>query len=234
VGDLIADLKRDLRWSRLLLGLPPRVALFLWRARRLARRSDDVFSLRSVTRPDDLRRLLRLAAGRRSVVELGTATGWTAIALALADSRRHLVSYDTVSRNTHDYLSLVPHSTRARIEFVTASGADGPSDAVRVDLLYIDSSHDRDETVAEVRAWQPVLAPDGLIVFDDYTHPDFPGVREAIAMLGLAGEQSGTLYVHRLGAVLSQHPRQAEPWKDAAVGKPRDGGDALAGKGQHE
>jgi SAM-dependent methyltransferase len=196
---LTSDLTRDLRWSRLLLGLPPRVALFLWRARRLARRNDDVFSLRSVTRPDDLRRVLRLADGRRSVVELGTATGWTAISLALADRRRRVLSYDPVARNTGDYIRLVPRVTPERIEFVTAPGSQGPTTTAHVDLLYIDSSHERDATVAEVRAWQPVLAPDGLIVFDDYTHPDFPGVREAIATLGLSGEQAGTLYVHRAG-----------------------------------
>jgi predicted O-methyltransferase YrrM len=188
-----------MRWSRLLLGLPPRVALFLWRARRRASRNADVFSLRSVTRPDDLRRVLRLAAGRTSVVELGTATGWTSIALALADRRRRVISYDPTARNTDDYMRLAPHATLERIEFVSAPGSEGPGNAASVDFLYIDSSHDRDETVAEVRAWQPVLAPDALIVFDDYIHPDFPGVKEAIATLGLAGEQAGTLYVHRVG-----------------------------------
>ena len=35
-----------------------------------------------------------------------------------------------------------------------------------------------------------------MIVFDDYTHPDFPGVREAVTELGLQGEQRGTLFVH--------------------------------------
>jgi Methyltransferase domain len=54
-----------------------------------------------------------------------------------------------------------------------------------VDLLYIDSSHDRLETVAEVLAWRPVLRPRSLIVFDDFRHPDFPGAHEAIAELKL-------------------------------------------------
>jgi predicted O-methyltransferase YrrM len=193
-------LTRDLRWSRLLLGLPPRVALFMWRARRLARRNDDVFSLRSITRPDDLRRLLRLAEGSETVVELGTATGWTAIALALADHRRHVVSYDILARNTGDYVKLVPRRTRERIDFVNAPGSDRPGNAAPVDFLYIDSSHDRDETISEVCAWQPVLSAGATIVFDDYIHPDFPGVREAIAELGLPGEQAGSLYVHRTAA----------------------------------
>jgi predicted O-methyltransferase YrrM len=209
---------RDLRWNRRLLGLPPRVAVFLWRARRLAHRNNDVFSLRSVTRPDDLRRILRLAEGRESVVELGTATGWTAIALALGAHRRQIVSYDPIPRNTDDYMKLVPRAARERIDFVTAPGSDGPRSAIRVDLLYIDSSHDRDETVAEVRAWQPVLAPGGLIVFDDYTHPDYPGVREAITQLGLSGEETGTLYVHRADCDVGAQGRGATASVAGAIG----------------
>ena len=54
------------------------------------------------------------------------------------------------------------------------------------------------QTVAEVRAWRPVLGPGAVIVFDDYTHPDFPGVGEAVAELGLSGDQRGTLFVHHV------------------------------------
>ena len=70
----------------------------------------------------------------------------------------------------------------------------------RIELLYIDSSHDRAETIAEVRAWQGALAPGALIVFDDYTHPDYPGVREAVDELGLRGETAGTLHVVTVAA----------------------------------
>jgi hypothetical protein len=42
-----------------------------------------------------------------------------------------------------------------------------------------------------------VLAPGAPIVFDDYGHPDYPGVAEAVAELGLTGELRGTLFVHR-------------------------------------
>jgi hypothetical protein len=37
------------------------------------------------------------------------------------------------------------------------------------------------------------------VVFDDFDHPDYPGVTEAIADLGLAGEPAGTLFVARAG-----------------------------------
>lgn len=187
----------ELRGAARLRVLPPRVAWFHWRAHRLASRRRDLFTLRSATRPADLRVLLELARGRRRVVELGTATGWTAVSLALADPWREVVTYDILAREPReDYLRLANNQTRRRIEMVTEPGSSGPRDERPVDLLYIDSSHDRAETIAEVLAWRPVLLPGAMIVFDDFTHPEYPGVREAISELGLDGERRGTLYVH--------------------------------------
>src|SRR5205807_4816552 len=85
--------KRRLRFLWALRVLPPRVALFQWRAMRLALRTEDGFSVVSRTRPENLRVLLSASRGRRRVVELGTGTAWTSISLLLADKRRELVSY---------------------------------------------------------------------------------------------------------------------------------------------
>lgn len=189
----------DARFAAGAARLPPRVARFQVRARRLARRTDDVFSLTSVTRPGDLHTLLTVARGRGRVVELGTATGWTSISLALADPRRTVLSCDVVERDQPQrYLGLVPADVRARIELAIRSGSEGPVDDAPVDLLYIDSSHERGQTVDEVRSWRSVLRPGAVIVFDDYSHPGFPGVREAVAELGLAGDRHGTLFVHHV------------------------------------
>ncbi len=187
----------EARWHARLLVLPPRVAVFQARARRLAWRTGDLFSITSVTRPADLRALLALASGRRRVVELGTATGWTAISLALADPARTVTSLDVVSRQApHRYLQLVDGSVRRRVELEIRDGAQGPRDMTPVELLYIDSSHERETTIAEVLAWRPVLAPGAAVAFDDYANPNFPGVREAIAELGLTGEARGSMFVH--------------------------------------
>jgi predicted O-methyltransferase YrrM len=162
----------------------------------LAHRQSDRFSLTSVTRPGDLRTLLSLAAEAAHVVELGTATGWTAISLALSDPACRVTSFDPASRpEPARYLQLVGPEVRSRIELVTAPGSDGPRDDRPVDLLYIDSSHERQPTIDEVRAWRPVLAPEAVIAFDDYGHPDYPGVREAVQELGLDGRLIGTLFV---------------------------------------
>jgi predicted O-methyltransferase YrrM len=187
----------EARWYTGLLVLPPRVAVFQARARRLAWRSGDLFSITSVTRPADLRALLKLARGHHRVVELGTATGWTAISLALADPARTVNSIDVVSREEpRRYLQLVDGSVRSRVTLEIRDGAQGPTHAAPVELLYIDSSHERAATVAEVLAWRPVLAPGSTVAFDDYSNPDYPGVREAIAELRLAGEPRGSMFVH--------------------------------------
>jgi predicted O-methyltransferase YrrM len=177
------------------------VLWFHWRARRMAWRTGDVFSIESVTRPADMRVLLGLARGCSRIVELGTATAWTAITLALDDPKRRVMTYDIRDESRRiepkHYMELASPDVRARIDLVVAPGSTGPRDAAPVDLLYIDSSHEREQTIEEVRAWQPHLRPGAPVLFDDYTNPDYPGVREAIEELGLEGERHGKLFVHR-------------------------------------
>jgi predicted O-methyltransferase YrrM len=180
--------------------LPPKVALFQWRAWRLAQRMGDPFSQVSATRPRKLAVLLSAARGCRRVVELGTGTAWTAISLALADRERVVLSYDPIERPEREwYLELVNPETRRRLKFVDAAGDDGPRDSGIVDLLYIDSTHDRDDTMREVQVWRHVLGDGSLVVFDDFAHPEYPGVEEAVRCLGFNGKQRQGLFLHRVG-----------------------------------
>ena len=180
--------------------LPWPVARFVVRARSRARRDGDVFSLESALRPAKLAVLLEAAAGRRTVVELGTGTAWATIALAIADPQRTIESWDPVVREQRErYLALAPADVRPRITFVEGLGEDGPGAVSDVDLLFIDSSHEREPTLAEVATWRPVLAPGALIVFDDYGHPDYPGVADAVAELGAVGEARASLYLWHTG-----------------------------------
>jgi predicted O-methyltransferase YrrM len=189
-------LRRQLRFLAELRPLPWRVAIFQWRAMRLAARRNDQFALVSGTRPRNLLTLLAAAHKCQRVVELGTGSGWTAISLALADPQRRVVSYDVIAREPDQYLALIPARYRGHIRFVVGPGEQGPPDDRTVDLLYIDSSHARDDTIREVDAWRSVLQAGSVIVFDDYAHPDYPGVREAVEALALVGEQQGDLFVH--------------------------------------
>ena len=96
----------------------------------------------------------------------------------------HDPSYDIVERDRAPYLELVPDPVRSRITFVTAAAEDGPGDACDVELLFVDSSHERDPTLAQIAVWRPVLAPGALVVFDATGTPDYPGVAQAVAALG--------------------------------------------------
>jgi predicted O-methyltransferase YrrM len=177
--------------------LPPAVAWFLGRALCVAVSRRDTFTLRSAATPRQVAELLRLARGRRRVVELGTATGWTAAALALADPARVVVSCDPVVQAGRDrYMRLLGSSTRARIEFVRASGVEAAAAcAQKIDMLFIDASHEQQATIDEWRAWRPRLAPGGLVLFHDYDHPEFPGVAQATKQLGLAGRQHAGMFI---------------------------------------
>lgn len=187
---------------RLLLSLrvlPWRVARFYWRAQRRALCAGDRFSLDSAARPAELAELLALARGRLHIVELGTGTGWSAIALALADPARRLISYDPSVRGERDaYLRLAGRAARARLELRAEPDSVGPHDGdPPAELLFIDSEHERPPALGAFRAWRDALAPGAVVVFHDYGHPSYPGVREAVRELGLAGEQRGGLFVWR-------------------------------------
>jgi Methyltransferase domain len=154
-----------------------------------------------VSRPGNLATLLELARGRRTVVELGTGTAWATAALVVDDDARRVLSFDPIVRPERErYLALLDDRQRARLELVAAPGAEGAARADGVELLFIDSSHERGPTVDEFRAWRPRLAAGAVVVFDDHGHPDWPGVAEAVAELGLAGEVRGGLFVWRAPA----------------------------------
>ena len=174
------------------------MALFQWRAWRLCARIDDEFGRVSATTPRKLQAILELAGNGRVVVELGTAHGWTAISLALADPTREVISYDPLERpGPPQYLELVPEQVRRRVTLIVDRGDSGPRDSRSVDVLYVDTAHDRDDTLRELEAWRPVLRDGAWVVLDDFTHPDFPGVKEAVDELRLEGEERAGMFVHR-------------------------------------
>jgi len=178
--------------------LPPRVAAFYARAWWTAVRSGDGYSLVVVARPADVATLLALAKGHRSVVELGTATGWTTAALALADDHRHVASYDPAVRPERErYLGLLHPRDRARISLHQVPAQNVRPEPASVGFVFIDCAHDRQTTADAFRAWEPAVVWGGVIAFHDFDHPDYPGVREAVEELGLAGEVRGGVFVWR-------------------------------------
>lgn len=150
-----------------------------------------------------MRWLLAVAKGRRNVVELGTAAGWGAIALTLADPERRVTTFDPTSWPTRDrYLELMPAQARRRLRIVEVEGAAGARGFEgAADLVFVDSSHHRDDTLATFHAWRERLAPDGVLAFHDYENKAWPGVTEAIHELGLRGATpGGSLFVWSAGS----------------------------------
>ena len=107
-----------------------------------------------------------------------------------------MTSYDPVVHEHRDaYLSLARRPVRRRIRFEPLEGAAGAeAHPGGVELLFVDSTHERDATLAELRAWEPRLAPGAVVALHDYGHPDFPGVAEAVRALDRVGQLTGGLY----------------------------------------
>jgi predicted O-methyltransferase YrrM len=157
----------------------------------------DRFTLASTLPPEDLGALLELAGGATSVAEIGTGPGWSSIALALAQPDRRVVSLDVEPRGAGRYARLVPRSVHDRVRFLIADGRAGGIGARDVDFVFIDSSHELEETIATFEAWRPKLSGSGTVVFHDYGNPAYPGVEQAVAQLGLEGQALGRLFVWR-------------------------------------
>ncbi|HEY5317456.1 MAG TPA: class I SAM-dependent methyltransferase, partial [Solirubrobacteraceae bacterium] len=115
--------------------------------------------------------------------------------MALANPRARVASYDIAPIPYREpYIRMLDRATRERIEFVTHDGND-PLEGAGVDLVFIDASHEREDTIRTFHAWEPLLVSGGVVAFHDYHDPRWPGVTEAVAELGLNGRTHGHLFV---------------------------------------
>jgi predicted O-methyltransferase YrrM len=178
--------------------LPLPVASFWARALRRAQAAHDTWSIDVACRPAELRVLLDALGDAPRVAEVGTAAAWTTACIALARPGREVHSWDIEAHPERDrYLALLQPGDRARVHLHDRPGGAGPPDPPHVDAVFIDSSHERDETVATFVTWAPAVRPGGAVVFHDWDDPSYPGVSEAIRALRLRGTGRGHLFVWR-------------------------------------
>lgn len=178
--------------------LPRPVSGFWLRAMRRAQSEHDTWSIDVACRPAELRVLLDTLHGAARVAEIGTAAAWTTCCLALAEPGREVHSWDVEAHPERErYLGLLSPADRARVHLHDRPGGLGPADPPPVDAVFIDSSHEYDETIATFRTWQPAVAPGGIIAFHDWEDDAYPGVTQAVRDLGLQGEGRGHLFVWR-------------------------------------
>jgi len=181
------------RSSLHVLLLPDAPRRYLLRCAVTAVLHRDGFALRSSTPPPDICLLLQLAEGRKDVVELGTAAGWLAGALVVADPTRVVRTFDPFEHGREKYLALMPAEARERLHVVGRPGA--ATDHLPLDMLFIDGSHTKSDVVDEFEAWRPYLREGGVVAFHDYAEPNWPGVAEAVVELGLAGQQRRGMFL---------------------------------------
>jgi predicted O-methyltransferase YrrM len=177
--------------------MPASVAAFYVRAVWTAWRTGDYYSLAVATRPQDVSSLLRLAEGQDDVVELGTATAWTSVALAIADDRRRVRSYDPEVRPERERYLRLAGAARERIALLSQRAEQAQPEPESTGLVFIDCAHDCETTRDAYRAFEPAVRPGGAIAFHDYGHPRYPGVLDAVRELGLHGEVSGGMFIWR-------------------------------------
>lgn len=181
---------------RSLAGLPRPVAAFWMKALRTAKKAGDEWSIDVACRPNELKVLLEVLADARRVAEVGTAACWTTSCLALARPDREVSSWDIAAHPQRErYLALLAPADRGRLHLNDRPGGSGPADPPEVDAVFIDSSHEYQETLDTFRTWVPAVVPGGVIAFHDWEDDAYPGVTQAIRDLGLDGRAHGHLFV---------------------------------------
>ncbi|MDQ5821240.1 MAG: class I SAM-dependent methyltransferase, partial [Actinomycetota bacterium] len=189
------------RWWLEAQTLPRPVRRFRRKAIALTVRSGDLRPIWATLPTSQLKTLLTLTEGRDFVVEIGTGWGWTAASIVLANPTCTVETYDPWAVNGPlDYLRLLPDEARARIGLVKARGEDAALPNRPVDLMFVDESHQAERIVATFMRWRQALPGDALLVFDDFGNPSWPGVKAAIAQLGLSGQKRGRFYVVKVPA----------------------------------
>lgn len=175
--------------------LGARLSIFYVRAFWTALRHGDRWSLYVAQRPAELSETIAAARNRACVVEVGTGTAWTAIALALAAPDRQVTSYDIIIRPERElYLRLVGQDVRLRVRLLDRTRVGAEGGPAGPEMLFIDSSHEREETIATFREWEPRLVLGGVVAFHDYRNTACPGVAEAVKELELEGESGESIF----------------------------------------
>jgi predicted O-methyltransferase YrrM len=120
------------------------------------------------------------------IVELGCYVGWTSAHLALGlrasggdgrlwclDSDRRFLDAARANLSRHNLSDSVHFIEGLSLDESTLSALPAT-----IDLLFIDTTHDYEPTLAELAAYVPRMAPGGLVVLHDSISQD--GVRRAL------------------------------------------------------
>lgn len=119
------------------------------------------------------------AARGKRVIELGVGDGTSTSAFLTAMERHggHLLSVDINVGCFH-----FPGHPCWTFHASDSLNADiAPTGLPAYDVLFIDTDHSYERTLAELRLWSQCIRPDGVIFLHDIENPLYPGVRQAVA-----------------------------------------------------
>lgn len=148
----------------------------------------------------------------QEIVELGVFQGRTALQLAWGASlgnNAHVTAIDPwdLPGNVYDPPFTDEESRRWARHWVDSFGyadritlvqgfshevaeertAAGGTHRAKVGLLFVDGDHTKEGARRDIETWAPHLAPGATIAVDDYGHPDWPGVGQAVDELVAEG-----------------------------------------------
>lgn len=152
---------------------------------------------------------VQVPAGQE-IVELGVFQGRTALQLAWGASMGHGAHVtaidpwdlpgnvysppftDAESRTwAHHWVDTLGYADKIRLVHAFSQDAaetwDELGDNKPVGLLFVDGDHTKEGAKLDIVSWAPHLAPGARIAVDDYGHPDWPGVGEAVDELVAEG-----------------------------------------------
>lgn len=153
--------------------------------------------------PHELEKLAELAVNR-DVLEVGSFKGLSAFCMAIGAKSVYCV--DSFRANSAgqqqmeefttygDFLAAVKRFNNVEHFVGTSETAAKTMPAGTFGMIFLDAMHTYEDVKADICRWWPRLRPGGLMVFHDYAHKDFPGVKQAVdEIFGPQEDTIGTL-----------------------------------------
>lgn len=147
------------------------------------------YTIEHSKRPTDIHQHLLMLYGlvtsikAKIVIELGVNTGESTVAIleAVAATGGKLYSVDIIPRPATEAM-LKSYGLTGPWEFTVANDLEyiktWPKDRM-ADLIFIDTSHEYEQTRKEIEVYEPILRPGGIMVFHD-TVSFYDGVQKPI------------------------------------------------------
>jgi predicted O-methyltransferase YrrM len=111
-------------------------------------------------------------------VNVGAGHGTSSLAMAEACPEAEIYSNTGFLKCERDTFKMAGIKTPHQIH--SNSHDPGLEFEHEADLIFIDADHREEELRADILKWLQHIRNDGIMVFHDYDHPNYPGVKTAV------------------------------------------------------